>query len=172
MLKGARDPGVYKTSSSGRFLDSISALTGVCNRRTYEGEPAIKLEAAAKNGDPEKIGFDPVIDVKNGKYILKTGKVLYFLTDLLNKENIFDIMAFGQKYLASGMTQIACEVADENGIDMVVISGGVLANEYISSYIQRSLQKVKFKTLFPSELPPGDGGISLGQSMIALSSVI
>ena len=55
---------------------------------------------------------------------------------------------------------------------MVAMSGGVLANEYISSYIQRSLEKVKFKTLFPNELPPGDGGISLGQSMIALSRVI
>lgn len=172
VLKGARDPGVLKTSSSGRFLDSISALTGVCNRRTYEGEPAIKLEAAAKIGNPDKILFNPVIDVINGEYILKTGKALHFLTDLINKENIFDIMAFGQKYLASGITQIACKVADENGIDVAVISGGVLANEYIASYIQRSLEKVKFKTFFPNELPPGDGGISLGQSMIALSSVI
>ncbi len=172
VLKRARDPKVLKTSSSGRFLDSISALTGVCNKRTYEGEPAIKLEAAAKRGNPDKIEFDPFIDVINGEYILKTGKTLHFLTDIINKENIFDIMAFGQKYLASGITQIAYEVADENGIDVVAISGGVLANEYISSYIQRSMEKVKFKTLFPNDMPPGDGGISLGQSMIALSSVI
>ena len=172
VLNNARNPRVIKTSSSGRFLDSISALTGLCYERTYEGEPAIKLEAAAKRGNPDKIKHDPEITIVNGRYILKTGNALELLTELLNKANRYDIMAFGQKYLAYGIAQMACDVAEDQGVNIVAISGGVLANEYISNYIQRYLENANLTAIYSKEMPPGDGGISLGQSMIALSNVI
>ena len=172
VLNNARNPRVIKTSSSGRFLDSISALTGLCYERTYEGEPAIKLEASANRGNPEKIKYNPEIYIVNGRYILKTGNILLLLTNILNKENKYDIMAFGQKYLAHGMVQMACAVAEDQGVNVVAVSGGVLANEYISNYIQRHLEKLNLKVIYSKEMPPGDGGISLGQSMIALSNVI
>ena len=172
ILRGARAPNAIRTSSSGRFLDSISALTGLCYRRTYEGEPAIRLESAAKKGDPDKLDVESIIEVTNGKYVLKTSDILNYLINIINKDNLYDIMAFGQKYLAYGMTKIAFDVAEENNIKTVVASGGVLANEYISTTMKRSLEKSKLEALFPNEMPPGDGGISLGQSVIALSSVI
>jgi len=51
-LSQARDPGAPRISSAGRALDAVSALLGVCFERTYEGEPAMKLEAAARGGRP------------------------------------------------------------------------------------------------------------------------
>jgi hydrogenase maturation protein HypF len=172
ILKTARDPNTIKTSSSGRFLDSISALTQLCLERTYEGEPAIKLESAARMGKADKIYLEPEIDFKNNNYVLKTSKTLLYLSNILNKSNLYDIMAFGQKYLASGLCDIACKVAEENDINVIASSGGVLANEYISIFIEQYLKNKGFLPIFSIEMPPGDGGISLGQSMIALSDVI
>jgi len=82
VLNNARNPQVIKTSSSERFLDSIFTLTGLCYERTYVGEPAIKLEAAANRGNPEKIEYDLEITLINDRYILKTDKTIKLLTNL------------------------------------------------------------------------------------------
>lgn len=74
--------------------------------------------------------------------------------------------------MAHGITKMACDVAEDQGVNIVAISGGVLANEYISNYIQRHLENAKLTAIYSKEIPLGDGGISLGQSMIALSNVI
>ena len=67
---------------------------------------------------------------------------------------------------------MACDVTEDQGVNVLAVSGGVLANEYISNYIKRNLEKTNLTVIFSKEMPPGDGGISLGQSVIALSNVI
>jgi hydrogenase maturation protein HypF len=104
--------------------------------------------------------------------MLKTANVLNYLTINKNKLNKQDIAAFAQKYLAIGISQIAIEVAKAEQIDTVAISGGVLVNSYISSTIIKTLEKESLKVLINKKTAPGDGGSALGQSCIALASVI
>jgi hydrogenase maturation protein HypF len=86
ILKQSKRNDVMKTSSTGRVLDSIAALIGLTNKRTYEGEPAMKLEAIASKGNLDAIHMDPEIIAENGKYVLNTSKILYNL--IINKNKL------------------------------------------------------------------------------------
>ncbi len=172
ILKQARASSTIKTSSSGRFLDSVASLLGLTYTRTYEGEPAMRLEALAEKGDQEKINFDIEITENNEIYQLKIDNILKYL--ILNQSSLKkqDIAAFAQKYLAIGFSKIATEIANKEGIDTIVLSGGVTVNRFISNMILKSLKNNKFKVFTNQKIPVGDGGVALGQSCIALSTVI
>jgi hydrogenase maturation protein HypF len=172
LIKQARDVRVVKTSSSGRFLDSVSSLLGLTYRRTYEGEPVMRLESLAKNGDCEKINFNPEISNNKGLYQLKTDNMLKYVTINQNRFKKQDIAAFTQKYLAIGISNIAINIARDEGINIVALSGGVLVNQYISNTIVNYLEKQGIKVIMNQKTAPGDGGSALGQSCIALASVI
>ena len=172
ILKTSRSRDVIVTSSSGRFLDSIAALCGLCYRRTYEGEPAMRLEAAAMKGDPYRIGIPIELSEDKGVYILKTSNILLELSERLKEFSLFDVAAFGQRYLAEGIAEIASRVAEDEGVRKVVLSGGVFANEFITEYILDYLSQRNLEVLRHGLVPPGDGGIALGQSVISLANVM
>lgn len=172
ILQQARVQNVLKTSSSGRFLDSVAVLLGLTYRRTYEGEPTMRLEAIAEKGNVEILKINPEISHSNGEYQLNTSKLIsYFMknVDKLRKE---DVAAVTQKYLADGLSEIAYDIAKNNHINKVVLSGGVLVNGYISSNIVNNLLKHKLIVYTHHKTAPGDCGSALGQTCIALASVI
>jgi hydrogenase maturation protein HypF len=172
ILNHARRDGVLLTSSSGRFLDSISAIIGASYYRTYEGEPAMLLEAIASRGNPNSITYSPEIYEINGKLILKTSNTLYNLLNNKNKHKTEDIAAYGQKYLAYGLTDIVKHLRDSTGINKVALSGGVFVNDYITSTIMNRLETDGFEVYRNTKVPPGDGGTALGQVVNALHHVI
>ena len=171
VLKQARESSVIKTSSSGRFLDCVSALLGLSYLRTYEGEPAMRLEAKALYGDQTKVDIEPEITQKNNKYELLTSNMLYFLSKNVKKYKKEDIAAFSQYYLAKGFGKIVNRVAEEQGINDVVLSGGVFANAAIIKIILNELDG-ELNVLYPNLTPVGDGGSALGQLCIGLESVM
>jgi len=172
ILKQARMENVLNTSSSGRFLDSISAMTGLCYKRTYEGEPAMLLESFSTCGNPDNVNLEPEIKQMNGIFELKTSNMLYNLTDILEGHESVDIAAFGQKYLSLGVSEIAELVSEIEGIKIVALSGGVFSNEYIMKFITKYLSEKGLSVITNELVPLGDGGSALGQSVIALANVI
>ena len=163
---------VLQTSSSGRFLDSIAALTGISYFRSYEGEPAMRLETLANKGNPNNIQFNPKIDRINGKYELNTSKLIKYLIINQNKHKNTDIAAFSQKYIVNGLVDIVKQGSDATGIRKVVLSGGVFVNEYISSTMVKTLQNLDLDVFRNVLTPPGDGGSALGQVVTALHHVM
>ena len=161
-----------KTSSTGRFLDSIAAITGLSYNRTYEGEPAMKLEALANKGNSDNISYKSLINRKDGKYILNTSKFIEYLFINDNKHNKKDIAAFGQKYIVNGLTDIVKKCSEDTGITKIVLSGGVFVNDYITKTMTQELEKVNLTVLLNTMVPPGDGGSALGQVVTALHHVI
>jgi hydrogenase maturation protein HypF len=172
IIHQAREKNVVKTSSSGRLLDSVASLLGLTYRRTYEGEPAMRLESLAELGNPNKIDFEPQIVFNKDIYQLNTDNMLNYLTIYHNKFKKQDIAAFIQKYLAIGVSDIASTVAEQEDIDKIALSGGVFVNQYISNTIFNTLKKRGLKVFINQKTAPGDGGSSLGQSCISLASVI
>jgi hydrogenase maturation protein HypF len=172
ILNQSRKENVFSTTSSGRFLDSISALIGLCYYRSYEGEPAMKLEAIAAKGNPNSIKHNIEVKEINGKYILFTSNIINYLINNLNNFKKQDIAAFSQKYLSLGVFEIAKRSAIDEGIKKIGLSGGVFVNGYITKTIKKLLEKEGFIVLTNNIIPPGDGGTSLGQSLIGLNSVI
>lgn len=172
ILKQARKHNVTVTSSTGRVLDSVSALLEICDYRNYEGEPAMRLEAFASKGDPSKVNYSLEITEKDNKKILNTANMLYNAIILKNKHKIEDIASFSQKYLCDGLSEMVRMESERTDINKVGLSGGVLVNEYIRNRITDNLEKMDMVVLNQSLVPPGDGGSALGQACIALKSVI
>jgi hydrogenase maturation protein HypF len=139
-----------RTSSSGRVLDAAAALLGLCSERTYDGRPAMLLEAHSST--PYVI--EPVI-VNN---ILLTTPLFEFIVRNIEKDRA-RLAATVQHYIAEGLYRIAAQEKKP-----IVWGGGCAYNRIMTEFmLQRGV-------LIGKEIPPGDGGISAGQIAYALSS--
>ncbi|MBA2869295.1 carbamoyltransferase HypF [Methanococcus maripaludis] len=159
---------VSKTTSTGRILDSISALVSLCFERTYDGEPSIRLEALAneytgKISEIEKLVEDS-IKIENN--ILNTTSLVTKSLEMLNNdEKIEKIAYFIHIALADGLSKIAIETAKKQGIEYIGLTGGVSYNKIISERIVENIKKESLKPLIHERIPNGDGGISFGQAI-------
>ncbi|MGQ9468308.1 MAG: carbamoyltransferase HypF [Nitrososphaerales archaeon] len=158
ILKQAKSDGL-KTTSCGRILDSVSALLGLCYERTYEGEPAMKLESAAKGGH-NVLSLDPQIR----GHILDTRPLLYEIFVRRSSYKVADLAYSAHYYLAQGLAQLAVDEAHRLSVKVVGFSGGVAYNEHMTSIIRDMVIKNGLKFLAHNQIPPGDGGISFGQA--------
>ncbi len=131
------------TTSTGRILDAASFLLGFCDKRTYDGRPAMLLEA--NSSKPLKI--EPVIKGNE----LMTTPLFEFLVENIKKDKK-RLAATVQFYLAKGLHEIA-----SNYNDSIVFSGGCAYNKIMTSFMLEKGVKVNEK------VPSGDGGISFGQ---------
>lgn len=147
-------------SSAGRFLDAVAALTGCCYYRSYEGEPAMKLEALASKGAPKKLK----LELDDG--VFDTPKIVEQLLGMPKK----DAAATAQVALADGLAEIAIDAAKHCGIKVVGFTGGVACNLAISKTIRKKVEAAKMRFVMNRQVPPGDGGVSLGQASIAAHS--
>lgn len=162
----AADVNVPETSSAGRFLDAVSALLGVCTERTYEGEPAMKLEALAAGGEPRDLGV-PRTTV-DGRPVVDTPALFGRLVDLLEDGTPrADVAATAQAALASGLADLAVEAAADRGRDAVALSGGVAYNDHVARRIRERVEAAGLTFLGNERVPPGDGGVAYGQAAVA-----
>jgi hydrogenase maturation protein HypF len=163
---------VFWTSSCGRVLDAVACLLGICCERTYEGEPAIKLEAVAGGSDSDRLRLETTIKSVDGLRVLDTSNLLVDIIDAIRK-NVprKQIAAAAQRALAEGLAEIAIDVASAKDINIVGGSGGVFYNRAITATVRKSIEEAGLKFIQHELLPPGDGGISVGQAVVAAHSV-
>ena len=163
-----RDLNVFRTSSCGRVLDAVACLLGVCNERTYGGEPAIKLEAAAGKGDAGDVKLEPVIEKVDGMKIVDTSQLLVDLLSALRaRAPRRHIAAAAQRAIARGLASITIDTASSRGVGVVGGSGGVFYNWAITAAVRKEIEKAGLRFVQHELLPPGDGGISTGQAVVA-----
>ncbi|MFC1617910.1 carbamoyltransferase HypF [Patescibacteria group bacterium] len=138
------------TTSTGRILDATAALLGFCTKRTYEGEPAITLEA--RSSTPYR-DLNPQISSSYNRLILETTSLFKYLLKNTRRDKA-RLAATSQLYLAQGFLDLAHKV---NPKLPIVFAGGVAYNRIITTYLS------KHGVLLNKKIPPGDGGISVGQ---------
>jgi hydrogenase maturation protein HypF len=159
---------VFWTSSCGRVLDAVACLLGICCERTYEGEPAIKLEAVANGVDSDHLRLKASIKSVNSMKVLDTSHLLVDILDALQRRvSRKQIAAAAQRALAEGLAEIAIDVASVKDIKIVGGSGGVFYNRAITATVRKSVEEAGLKFIQHEFLPPGDGGISVGQAVVA-----
>ncbi len=159
---------LQKTTSAGRFLDAVSAILGISNERTYEGEPAMKLEGTGGSGEAIEIDL-PIIRSEEFLY-LDQSKLLLELIDYLEELSSSDLAATSQRALGEGISRIAVEIADKLGITKIGFTGGVAVNEGISRTIRGTVEDTGHEFVTNTKVPPGDGGVALGQLWVAGNS--
>ncbi len=152
-----------QATSLGRVLDAFSALLGVCCRRTYEGEPAIRLEAAARGG--RDLGFTPRIKTVHGRFVVDlSGLVVWVLENI--DAPVQDLAVTIQLGLGRALGEIALKHASKSE-NKIMVSGGAAVNTYIIRGLKHAVEKNDCKVILPRKLPPGDGGLAVGQAVIA-----
>jgi hydrogenase maturation protein HypF len=153
------------SSSTGRIFDTVSYLLGVSNIKTYRGEPAMRLEGLASNGNPEEIKLRLGFYKQNRNYIINTSQLILNILDLLKdpKNKRQDIAAKFQIEIGKIFASIAIKIAEENGINKIGLSGGVAYNYSFSRTIKHEITQAGYKFLEHNLIAPGDAGISIGQ---------
>ena len=153
------------TTSAGRFLDAVAAWLGTCSVRTYEGEPAMRLEAAAAYGCVHSVATRLVFEA--GIPRLDTVNLFGQLVQLSKTASIQDVAATAQESLGQGMAALAMKIAEERGISSIALSGGVAYNDHIATRIRELSESNGYKFFMNRLAPCGDGGVSLGQAAYA-----
>jgi len=162
ILKQLEKGSTPETTSCGRVLDAVSALLGICYERTYEGEPAMKLESAALEGK-DLLNLAPRFKGK----VLETTFLVYEIFTKKDMFSVADLACSAQSYLARGLAELAVNEAERLQVKHVGFSGGVAYNEHITSTIRKAVEKEGFKFLVHHKIPAGDGGTSFGQAIVA-----
>jgi hydrogenase maturation protein HypF len=153
--------GIVETTSCGRVLDAVAAVLGICFERTYEGEPAMKLESAALNGKGT-LNLKPIV---HGE-VLDTTNLLRAIFENKQKASTADLAYSAHAYLARGLAGIAIEKAQELGVDAVGFSGGAACNQILTEVMRRAVEAAGLRFLVHEAVPAGDGGVSFGQAVV------
>ena len=162
-----------RTSSMGRLFDAAAAILGICGQATYEGEPAIELEAAAwraLGGKPVRLdgNHTGVFTPADGSPILDPQPLIEALLNGIEAGAPADRLALGfHVAITHATTHIACEICDREGLDTVALSGGVFMNRLLLQLLTHELKDAGLVVLVPHAVPVNDGCIAYGQAAIA-----
>lgn len=162
-----------RTSSMGRLFDAAAAVLGICGQATYEGEPAIELEAAAWRAVGGKtVRLDGnhagVFTSADDSPILDPQPLIEALLNGIEAGAPADRLALGFHIaITHATTHIASEICAREGLDTVALSGGVFMNRLLLQLLTRELKSVGLTVLVPHSVPVNDGCIAYGQAAIA-----
>ena len=154
------------TSSCGRLFDAVAALAGVRQRVNYEAQAAIELEMTMD--EPTQAGYELEIREENGQLILSMRRLFMELLADLEKSTPAGIIS-GRFHLGlvQGLSKAVEIVGRRTHLRRVCLSGGSFNNKFLLEQLPARLLQRGFQVFTHSEVPAGDGGLSLGQALVA-----
>ena len=162
-----------RTSSMGRLFDAAAAVLGICGQATYEGEPAIELEAAAwraLGSKPVRLdgNHTGVFTSADDSPILDPQPLIEALLNGIEAGAPADRLALGFHIaITHATTHVACEICEREGLDTVALSGGVFMNRLLLQLLTHELKDAGLAVLVPHAVPVNDGCIAYGQAAVA-----
>lgn len=166
-----------RTSSMGRLFDAAATILGICDKATYEGEPAIELEAAAWRA----LSSESACPAGNIAGFSVTESSRPDACHVLNSRSLIEALLEGIRAgtaayrlaldfhiaIARSSARIAREICAREGIDTVALSGGVFMNRLLLQLLTRELKSMGLTVLVPQTVPVNDGCIAYGQASVA-----
>ncbi len=157
------------TSSCGRLFDGVSALLGCTREVFYEGQAAIELEQLLDGRAPATqpgYCFD-LNSTPQGSELDWRPAINALYQDVINNSESALLSRKFHDGLNAGLCQMALVASEKYRIKTVALSGGCFQNDYLREDLSVRLEKVGLTVLFHKSLPTGDGGLALGQAVIA-----
>ncbi len=156
------------TTSAGRLFDAVSSLVGVRHRVGYEGQAAMELEALV---DHEEQGSYPFEVSDRGRWVIDPAPVLAAIVDDVRAGMPPGVVAARfHRGLAAAITTVAVRVRHRTGLATVGLTGGVFQNATLTETAERMLTDEGFRVLTHRLVPPNDGGLALGQAVVAATT--
>ncbi|MGB3652411.1 MAG: carbamoyltransferase HypF [Rivularia sp. (in: cyanobacteria)] len=161
------------TSSTGRLFDAVAAAIGICREEcTYEGQAAIEMEALIDekllNQRKETLTYPFKINFLDNIYYIDPHPMWKaLLNDLQQKTSVKTIAARFHVGLAIAIVKTVNTLRQQHPIDRVALTGGVFQNRILLQQVTNRLQASGINVLTHSLVPCNDGGLSLGQAVIA-----
>jgi len=154
------------TSSMGRLFDAVSSVLGICDDVTYEGQAAVELEMAAEEAVSEAYPWP----VGNGRFPLAIDwsyPLEAVISDLKVGVPVPVISARFHNSVAEMIAGTCSLLREKTGLDRVVLSGGVFQNIFLLGRTLMQLRQLEFQPFIHHQVPCNDGGVSLGQALVA-----
>jgi len=154
------------TSSCGRLFDAASSLIGVRDEISYEGQAAMELESFCASGMTERYKFS--IYKEEEEFIIDPQEIFIDIITDLKKGLDKKVMATKFHNTVAEFTVDLCgKIRENTKINEIALSGGVFQNKYLTEKVVFLLEDKGFKVYIQRKVPPNDGGISLGQAVVA-----
>jgi hydrogenase maturation protein HypF len=157
------------TSSMGRLFDAVASIAGVRQHVNYEGQAAIELEALAGVEDEQawRLEIRPGAD---GVYVIEHARLIRAVVDAARAGVPASLISARFHAAVATMVRDVCAlIRDERRIDQVALSGGVFQNVTLLKRTLELLRAVGFTVYTHHLVPPNDGGLALGQAVVAAS---
>jgi hydrogenase maturation protein HypF len=174
----ASTPGAPMTSSVGRLFDTLAVLCGLARSPSYEGQPAMLLEQTALTAprcSAQLARFrvaDPVADGRVGPIVVDPAPVVRAAVhELADGRPVAEVAAGFHTALADAVTEVVGSLAGREGLADVCLAGGVWANGLLVELVVSALAERGLGVHLANAVPPGDGGLCLGQALVAGSVV-
>jgi len=161
-----------RTSSCGRLFDAVSALLGLCLEASYEGQAATELEMIAGDApnDPWR-SYPFSIAEEGGARVVRLAELFEALThDVQTCRLAGEISGAFHNTMAQIIVSMCQLAREQNGLETVALSGGCFQNRQLLRLTVQVLRAAQFQVLLHRQVPCNDGGLSLGQAMIAHST--
>ncbi|HUO49767.1 MAG TPA: carbamoyltransferase HypF [Acidimicrobiales bacterium] len=157
------------TSSAGRLFDAVAAIVGLRGRVTYEGQAAVELEGLAARAPAATAPSFPVsISAKDGMLVVDPAPMVAALMGVRAAGAEPAALAAGfHRWMAEAAVEAAVAVAAQRGLDAVALTGGVFQNALLTAWVADGLRRAGLAVLLHDQVPPNDGGISVGQAAVA-----
>jgi hydrogenase maturation protein HypF len=148
------------TSGAGRIFDAVSAILGLCTISGFDSEAPMRLESAitssTKSHYPYEVG-KTVVFAKTFKAII----------DDLNEVDVSHISTKFHNTVVRAILEVAENIRRKTSLNKIVLSGGVFQNKYLLENLTHLLNEKHFEVFTNHLVPVNDGGVSLGQLIIA-----
>jgi hydrogenase maturation protein HypF len=156
-----------QTSSCGRLFDAVASLVGLRQIVNYEAQAAIELEMVMDT-IPDESAYNFEIEHNGATAVIGTRPLFDALIRDIQKGHPASIIS---KRFHNGLiamfTRVAENIRDSTSLNRVCLSGGTFHNTYLLENLTERLRSRAFEVFTHGEVPAGDGGLSLGQALVA-----
>jgi hydrogenase maturation protein HypF len=161
-----REVRTFATTSMGRLFDAAAALLGFVRETTYEGQAAVWVEQLARQANnPNDVEAYPFPFI--GRELDFRPLLASVIQDRTGNRATAEISRAFQRGIAQGLFAAVRSISREHGLPTVVLSGGVFQNELLLADLKPLFENESLQVWTNHAVPPNDGGISLGQAVIA-----
>lgn len=163
----ARSVNCPLTSSCGRLFDAVAALAGIRQEVTYEAQAAIELEMLARTS--RDTGSYP-LEIHQGNHPWRIDARPLFAAIVEDLRRGVPAPTISRRFhsgLVETLARLACLLREESSLDRICLTGGTFNNVLVFEPLVRKLESVGFAVFTHSQLPAGDGGLCLGQALVA-----